>query len=117
MDTRPQLKVNRTFKSNKELTNDTWEGELEVDTEEEQDRLKRLIGDANAKVTISREISEKDFGNGGSLFVSVTLTVDQSHKGISEGVELAKYYAESTALAQFEDYQKELSRLLGKRNG
>lgn len=64
---------------------------------EQQDAYKQIIGDGQAKVTVSKELSEADYGNGGKVFVSVTLTCDQSTTGITTGISWAKYLADQKA--------------------
>lgn len=58
---------------------------LEVSDEEIDD----LIGDGNAHVTASMERSDKSFGNGVSVFSSVTLTCNQDDESIAEAQEWA----------------------------
>lgn len=46
-------------------------------TEEEAKMLNTFVGDGAAKVTISQEISDKNYGRGVSVMCSITLTVNQ----------------------------------------
>lgn len=39
--------------------------------------LDTFIGDANAKLTVSMEISDKEYGRGVNVMASLTLTVNQ----------------------------------------
>lgn len=76
-----------------EVDHDLLEGEVPM-SQAQQDAYKGIIGDGNAKVTLSRELSESSFGNGGKVFVSVTLTCDQSQQGLSAAVSLAQSCAD-----------------------
>lgn len=53
------------------------------------DYYKNIIGDGLSKITVSKDLGEKDFGKGGSVMVSVTLTCDQSEAGINGAIQLA----------------------------
>lgn len=104
----PIIRIVRHFSINGQDYEDEWEGELEMQTDE----LKEIIGDGKAKITISRELSEKSYGNGGSLFVSITLTTDQSHESVAKAIDLARHYAETTIQDQFDGYRKQIEQLL-----
>lgn len=59
------------------------------------DDISRMVGDGNAKVSVSLGMAEKDFGNGYDVHVSVSLTCDQH----SEMIEIA-YEAASDIVAE-----------------
>ena len=50
--------------------------------------LDQFIGDGNAKLTISMDISDKEFGRGISVMASLTMTVNQD----DESVQMAYHY-------------------------
>lgn len=77
-------------------THDVYEGEAKM-SQQQQDAYKMLVGDGKARVTVSRELSEADYGNGGKVFVSVTLACDQSQQVINQAVNLAHQVAEGAA--------------------
>lgn len=58
-------------------------------SQQQADAYGALIGDGRARITVSKELSESDFGNGGKVMVSVSLTCDQSHGAINGAVQLA----------------------------
>jgi hypothetical protein len=68
------------------------EGEAQM-TQQQTDAYQGLVGGGQAKITVTKELSEKDFGNGGSCMVSVTLTCDQSYATIHQAVQLADQVA------------------------
>lgn len=53
------------------------------------DEMKDMIGDANAKVSVSMGMAEKDFGSGFDVHVSVSLTCDQDPDVIGFAYETA----------------------------
>ncbi len=59
----------------------------------QQDYYKSLVGDGLAKVTVSKELSEMSYGNGGKVMVSVSLTCDQSQAGVNGAAGLADQLA------------------------
>lgn len=71
-----------------------YEGEA-VMSQDQQDYYKSLVGDGLSKVTVARDNGEKDFGNGGGVMVSVTLTCDQSQDKIRDSITLAHQIADS----------------------
>lgn len=87
-----------------------YEGDIEMSQQQAAD-LKQMIGDGQAKVTASREISSKDYGNGGSVFVSVTLTCDQSQQMIDYAAGMAGYFADKNATEQHGQLQQRLAQL------
>jgi len=52
--------------------------------------LQRLVGDAKASVTVSREISDKDYGSGISAHVSVSLSCNQDQATVVDAFNAAK---------------------------
>lgn len=76
--------------------NNIYTGEARM-SQQQQDAYKSIIGDGNAKVQVGRDLSEKDFGNGGGVFVNVTLTCDQSQDGINRATQLAYDLANGAA--------------------
>lgn len=77
-------------------------------SQQQQDRFKALIGDGLGKVTIGRDLGEKDFGSGGGVFVNVTLTCDQSEAGLRAAIPLAYEIADSYVW----HYQRQLKQQL-----
>src|SRR4051812_28732979 len=72
----------------KEVDHFVFEGEAQM-SQQQQDAYKGLIGDGAAKITVAKDLGEKNFGNGGSVMVSITLTCDQSHAAINGAVDMA----------------------------
>lgn len=77
--------------------------------DQQQADLKVLLGDGNAKVTVSREISENDYGNGGKTFCSVTLTCDQSIQVIDAAQKWADHFASKYCSEQHIQMKKDLA--------
>ena len=75
------------------------------------DALKALIGDGNSRVTVSREMGEADYGNGGKVFVAVSLTCDQSMQSVETATQWAKYLADKYATEQVGELRQRLVNL------
>lgn len=83
-----------------QLDHFVYEGEVRM-AQAQQDYYKQLIGDGLSKVTVSRDETVKDWGNGGGVLVTVTLVCDQSEQGVQAAISLAytiadgavKYYS------------------------
>ena len=54
----------------------------------ELNMLDQFIGDGNAKLTISMDISDKEYGRGVSVMASLTLVVNQD----DENIQMAYHY-------------------------
>lgn len=77
-------------------------------SQEQQDRFQALAGNGLAKVTVGRELSEKDYGNGGGVIVNVTLTCDQNEQSIRAAAALAHEVAESHVWFYHKQLKKQL---------
>ena len=54
------------------LEHGIYEGEVPM-TQTQADQYKQLLGDEKARITVGRDISEKDYGSGGGGIVNDTL--------------------------------------------
>ena len=58
--------------------------------EEWMDRIEKVLGDANARVSVTGNVGVSDYGNKASASVSVTLTCDQKEESLVEAHAVAK---------------------------
>ena len=58
--------------------------------EEYMDRIEKVLGDANARVSVTGNVGVSDYGNKASASVTVTLTCDQKEKNLVEAHGIAK---------------------------
>lgn len=74
------------------------EGVVIAMSQEQQQYVRSLIGDGQAGVTMSAEMSESDYGTGLKVFCSIKLACNQSEAVINAAVnwaaDAAKFYAE-----------------------
>lgn len=89
----------------------TYSGEARM-TQEQQDHYKHLIGDGRARIGVHADLAEKDYGSGGGITVTVSLTCDQSEPIVKQAIALAHQIAEGAAWY----YQAQLKEKL-LRNG
>lgn len=80
------------YEKEKEIEHLEFEGEIEM-SQQQQDFYKSLIGDGMARITVSKELSEMSFGNGGKTMVSISLTCDQSGAAVNGAAVLADQLA------------------------
>ena len=64
-------------------------------TAQQQDLFKEIVGNGLSKVSVGRDLGEKDFGSGGGVMINVTLTCDQSAEKIAMAIDLAYKTADS----------------------
>lgn len=103
-----KLRIERSYiQNNAEIDKQVFDGEVEMDPQQ-QDYYRGIIGDAKASVTASRTLSHKDYGSGGDVFVSVTLTCGQTGQEISSAIDLAKQMAEWKAWQHLEELKTQL---------
>jgi hypothetical protein len=103
-----KLSVHIHYYQNKAVVgHDVLEGEVPMSAHQ-QDAYKQLLGDQKAEVVVSKELSEADYGNGGKVFVSVKLTVDQSQPGLESGFAWAKMFADKYAWEAHEEMRQQL---------
>ena len=80
-------------------------------SDQENDQLKTLLGDGHASVTMSREIGEMDYGNGGKCFASVTIKCDQSTPAIEAAQGWAAYFAAKVINTQHAEMKAQVQAL------
>ncbi len=93
-----------------ETPNDSliFEGEVPV-ADQQSLQLHTILGNKEAKVSVGRDMASKHFGDGGGVFVSVTLTCDQNDAAIDYAVRCAGIIAQKHCHEQFEEHKKLLS--------
>lgn len=77
-------------------------------SQQQQDYYKSILGDEKARVTVGRDLGEKDFGSGGGVIVNVTLTCDQSAEKVQAAIGLAYQIADTACW----HYQQQLKQQL-----
>ena len=87
-----------------------YEGDIPVADLGDVD-LKQIIGDGLSKVTASRELSEKSYGNGGSVHLSISITCDQSLPVIDWAVNTAKQLTAKYAQEHHAELKTQLQQL------
>ncbi len=97
----------RYWADEREVDKEVFQGEVTM-SQDQQDAYKQIIGDGLAHVTVSKTMSEKDFGSGGEVFVSISLTCDQSAYGLDTAVHYARHLAEAKSAEHFEEMRRGL---------
>jgi hypothetical protein len=89
----------------------TWGDQIEIGQfdlpESYMDIYKKLLGDAKARVSVSADMSLKEFGSGAGAMVTVTLSCNQDAETIEQAIDLAgklarEYCVEHQKLAEQE---------------
>lgn len=109
------------FKARIEITIDKvrtlfhYEGDLYQDPELKgmMDQYQEIIGDGKARVGVTTDFAVKDFGNGISTMVSITLSCNQDQQTLQRGLELAaamgRHYVKIYAKTAEEEYKQMLA--------
>ena len=66
------------------------------------DEVQDMVGDGNAKVSVSFGMSDKDFGNGFDAHISISLTCDQDREMIEFAYEAASDLAAEMCAGAFQ---------------
>jgi predicted RNA-binding Zn-ribbon protein involved in translation (DUF1610 family) len=81
------------------------------------DDIKQLIGDGNARVTVSADFGIKDYGTGASAMASVSLTCNQDQQTIERAARIAGDLARDFAQEQRARAEQEFEALMAQRGG
>jgi hypothetical protein len=103
--------------SEKQTVTYTYTGEV---PKELMDAYKQVLGNAAAKVSVSADMGAKEFGNGASATVFVTLSCDQNQETILQAIELAgamARWAVKEQLNKTEGEFKQLQAAKGSQSG
>jgi hypothetical protein len=92
----------------------TYLGEV---PKEIMDEFKNIIGDGMAKVSVSVDLSIKDYGTGASAMASVTLSCNQDMQTIQRASELAAWAAKKFASQYRGEAEGELEKILQEKAG
>lgn len=80
--------------------NQIYEGEVPLEDQQTW-QLEKIVGDGKTEVVIGLDMAEKDFGQGGGVFVSVKLTCNQSDQMVDYAAKAAAAIARKHLLEQF----------------
>ena len=107
---RPLTKMSvhlHTFRNKQEEGHEVFEGTVPM-TQQQQDSYAWALGDEKASVTVSSDLSESNYGNGGKVFVSVTLTCGQDKEHLEFALNLAKELSNAAAWNFHSEMKKSL---------
>ena len=87
--------------------NQIFEGEVPL-ADQQNWQLEKYIGDGKSEVVVGLDMAEKDFGQGGGVFVSVKLTCHQNDQTIDYVARAAANIAQKHLLEQFAIHKQTL---------
>jgi hypothetical protein len=103
----PSVRITRKFSDGKNQTIDVGQDELQG---KYMDQYKKIVGDGLAKVTVSADMSLKEYGNGASAMVSVSLTCNQDKETIETAIDIAGFIAREYCVEQQRWAEKDLAK-------
>jgi len=101
----PSVHISTAYTLNKETF--TSIGHLDL-PEEYMDKYEKLLGNAQARVTVSADMSLKEFGKGTSAMVSVSLNCNQDEETIGQAIDFAGIIARTYCKEQQKLAEEEL---------
>ncbi len=87
--------------------NRVYEGEVPL-ADQQQYNLAGLVGNGKAEVTVTKDMSAKDFGQGGGVYVSVKLTCDQADQYVDYAARTAGAIASKHLVEQYTEHVRML---------
>jgi hypothetical protein len=100
----------RAIQNKNEVLYEVLEQEVPMG-QQEKDAYAQLVGDGNASITVSREVGEQSYGNGGKVFVSVTLSCHQDKAYIDSAIGFAKNLADFHVEQHYYELKDKLVKL------
>ena len=74
------------------VEDDIYSDNIPLDSEDlgmPHDEIKKLVGDGEARVSVSTKLDDKDYGSGFGTFVTVSLTCDQNSDSLDDAFVIA----------------------------
>lgn len=81
------------------------------------DEYKKLLGDAQARISVSADMALKDFGSGAGAMVTVTISCNQDKNTIEQAIDLAGSLARAYCAEQRQLAEKELENAVKAKAG
>ena len=100
----------RATKDKTEILYEVLEEEVPM-TKQDKDAYAQLVGDGNARITVSREVSESSYGTGGKVFVSVSLACHQDQQYIESAIGFATSLADHYMEKHYSELQQKLVQM------
>lgn len=100
----------RATQGKKEVLYEVLEEEVPM-SQQDKDAYAQLVGDGNARITVSREASESSYGTGGKVFVSVSLACHQDQKYIESAIGFATSLADHYMEKHYNELQQKLVQM------
>jgi fructose-1-phosphate kinase PfkB-like protein len=107
----PRLTISVEVLVNKKKSEITFQGSPAQQQEFQQimDQYQKIVGDGKARVGVSTDFGTKEYGNGVSVMVSVSLTCNQDQQTMMVAMDLAgqmaRYYAKEHSKLGQAEYQ------------
>ena len=92
----------------------TWGNQIEIGQfdlpENYMDMYKKLLGDSNARISVSADMALKEFGSGAGAMVTVTLSCNQDAETIEQAIDLAGKLAREYCVEHQKQAEQELMK-------
>jgi hypothetical protein len=107
---RPDIEIVISKGSQRQVVRYTYTGEV---PKQLMDAYQTIVGNGLAKVSVSADMGTKDYGNGVSATVFVSLTCNQDQQTMLQAIELAGSMARWAARDQHAKTESEYKAMLG----
>jgi len=112
----PKVKIIRTFGDKNKTYNEVAQLGLQDDYMEVlMDKYEELIGDGQAHISVSSDMSIKDFGTGAGAMVTISLSCNQDAVTIEKAIDFAGVLARQFAAEHQQLGDIELKKILDSK--
>lgn len=109
----PKVLVSRGYKLEGESITETNDGEI---SEEIMAFADQVLGNGQARVAVTADFGMKDFGNGPSGSVTISLSCNQDDATIANVFQTLKDWTRGLARTHFEEMEKEFQQMFFSRH-
>ena len=109
----PKVLITRSYKLDSETVTETNDGEV---PEEIMAFAEQVVGNGGARVAVTADFGMKDFGNGPSGSVTISLSCNQDDATIGNVFQTLKGWTRSMARQHFEEMDKEFQQMFFQRH-
>jgi len=109
----PKVVGSREVVLHGKVTRNIYEGEV---PKEMDDYAKQVIGDGNARVAVTTDMGIKDYGNGVSVSVTLSLSCNQDNATVNNVVQALAHWGREYCKQQLTIADQEFQELLLQKN-
>jgi hypothetical protein len=104
----PKYFITREYVNKGKTTTDRYEGEVPMEV---QNYATQVLGDGQARISVTADFGMKDYGNGANGSVTISLSCNQDDTTINNVVNTLSIWTRAYAKQHFEAMDKEFQQM------